>query len=974
MNNPKVTRQLSEAVAFHQKGDVENAEKLYRTILKQAPRHPDALHLLGLALEARGALAQGIATVRQALAVQSASPDAHFNLARMLATTGDLDGAKAHYERTLAQQPGHAPAHNGLGTWYRAKHEYPEARASFERAIRFQPRLMDAYVNLCNTCRDMCDDAGLLQAANRGLAIEPNNAQLHILRAEASFARGALADGWRDYEWRFASTDRPVEIHRYPLPVWKGEDIKDKSLLVWCEQGVGDEILYANMLSGAVHRAKRVVLHTTPRLAPLFARSFQDIDVHGGTVPADVMKTLHVQSPIGSLGQWIRPDFASFPTRSAYLKADPARTERLRAKHAAGRERSLIVGLSWRSAGVVNNQAVHHAAEKTVGLNQWGGILAVPGVTFVNLQYGDTAAEVAAARQNFGIDIVTDTEVNSLSDLESFAAQVAAMDLVISSSNTAAHMAGALGVPTWCMVPRALGSGRRWYWFGDGGYAPWYAAVRLFRQAQTNVWAPVLADMGLALAQAAAAAGVLIQPADFLMKLGKGYAGAYLVAAAETAFELAAAYAPSGALLAEAARLKVQRGAIEDALPLYRRALQLTPDQAAVHHNFGTALRRLGQNTEASEHYAVAHTLQPDHPAILLNHATALFEIDKLEESLAAFDQLIAMQPDFVDAHYNRASVLMALGRFDEGWRAFTWRLKRQHVHVRHEDFPQPVWSGEDLTDKHVLVWTDLGLGEEILLGSIVPDVAAKARHVTLLCSERLVALFRASFPGVTVETRKFPLPAVATSKDIDLQMSLVELGMLFRRSFDDFPARQHYLSVDAKQRDALRRKYLTGREGDLLVGLSWRSVNPEIGGQKSVPLEQWLPILKTPGVTFVNLQYGDCREELEALQRAHGIDIVNDTSINMLGDMAPVATQVAAMDKVISVSNTTVHLTGATGVQVQALLPKGHARLWYWFRGRTRAPWYPSAQLLTSVQEGDWGQLIALCAADLKAVVEKRP
>ena len=1001
MNPAKLAQHLNEAAAHHQNGDLAEAETLYRKVLKKAPQQPDALHLLGVLLDQRGHRTQGMALIRQALAVQSAFPDAHFNLGRMLVAAGDLMGAKAHYEQALALKPGHARAHNGLGIIYRAQQAYPEACAAFERALRFEPRLLEAHINLCNTYRDTCNEVGILKVAELGLAVDPKCAQLWLLRSEALLTLGRLQEGWRDYEWRFSAAQRPVCRPDYALPLWKGEDLSSKGILVWCEQGVGDEIIFTSMVADLASRARRCVLQTTSRLAPLFARSLPQVEVFAGRVPAGIAEALDVQSAAGSLGQWCRPTFRSFPSATDYLKADPGRSAALRNKYGGGRHHSLLVGLAWRSANVVDGIKIEDAAQKTLGLNQWGAILNVPGVTFVNLQYGDNREAIAAARSEFGVYIIDDGEVDALSDLDGFAAQVAAMDLVISSSNTAAHMAGGLGVPVWCAIPRALGSGRRWYWFGEGCNSPWYRSMTLFRQTHAGVWGNLLADMGLVLTEVAACAGALDQPAQFLERLARGYKSAGMTHEAEKAYDRALAFAPNGVqALRESAKLRLNRGAVDEALPLieralaqepnspdlhnlrgmilaratrwadavaaYRHALSFAPDQAEIYNNLGTALRREGHGIEASDSYAKAHSLRPEHASISLNHATALWEIDRTQEALSALDELITLQPDYVDAHYNRALVLMALGRFEEGWKAFKWRLKRPFVHVRHEDFPQPVWSGEDLRNKHVLVWTDLGIGDEILLSSIIPDVAAAARKVTLLCSERLVALFRRSFPGVTVDRRKSPLPASALSKDVDLQMSLAELGTVFRRDVTSFPERDGYLKVDEALRATLRKKYLAGREKTLLVGISWRSANPEIGVQKSLALAEWEPILKVPGITFVNLQYGDCREEVENFRHEHGVNVIDDQGINALGDMEQVAAQTAAMDLVISVSNTTVHVAGATGVPVWVLLPQGQARLWYWFRGVNRCVWYPKATLKTSGREGDWSQLIEKCAGDL--------
>ena len=234
---------------------------------------------------------------------------------------------------------------------------------------------------------------------------------------------------------------------------------------------------------------------------------------------------------------------------------------------------------------------------------------------------------------------------------------------------------------------------------------------------------------------------------------------------------------------------------------------------------------------------------------------------------------------------------------------------------------------------------------------------------MTLLCSERLLGLFRRSFPNVTVARRTEPLPAEALDPTIDFQMSVAELGAAFRRDFAAFPARQNYLVPDTALRDKLRARYRQG--ANKVVGISWRSINPEIGARKSIALTAWLPLLKTSGITFVNLQYGDSRAEVEALRRIHGVGLITDPEIDTMGDMDRVAAQVAAMDHVVSISNTAVHLAGALGVPATVLLPPGHARLWYWFRGLEGCAWYPGARLLAG--DGGWDQLIAKAAVGLR-------
>jgi len=1002
VNPAKLATLLNEAAGFHRQGVLDRAESLYRDVLKKVPRQPDALHLLGVLLDQRGDRTKGIGFVRKAIAAKPNFPDAHANLAAMLSAGGDFAAAKNHYEKALALKPGHARAYNGLGVVYRAQRQYPEAAGYFERAIRQEPRLIDAYINLCNTYRDARLEVGIPSVAGVALTLDPNNAQLHLLLSEAHFTAGNLGAGWLAYEWRFKSRQNPVVAQDYPLPAWSGEDLREKGLLIWYEQGVGDEIIFASMVPGVAAQAKRCVLQTTPRLVPLFQRSFPGIEVYGGLVPPDVVAALDVQSAIGSLGQWARPSFRDFPVRGTYLCADPARSAAFRAKYRDRRQGNLVVGIAWYSAKVTD------AAEKSVDLSQWGAILSVPGVTFVNLQYGDNRAALNGAKENFGADIIDDPEVDAVLDLDGFAAQVAAVDLVISTSNTAAHMAGALGVPIYCIIPRALGCGRRWYWFGEGIYVPWYRSMMLFRQNNPQTWSDVLLQVGLALVAATAQHGALSDPVRFIARLARRCLSAGMKREAEMAYDSALSYDQNAVEpLRESAKLKFQRGAAAEALPLiaraalaapesaqlhdihgiilahlgrhaeavaaYRRAIERAPDQAGLYNNMGTSLKLMGDSIGADECYAKALQLKPADHAIALNAAMTLSEIGKPAEALMALDRLIAEKPDFVDAHYNRAMVLLGQGRLGEGWSELAWRMKRPQVPIRHSDFETPVWNGENLSGRHVLTWTELGLGDEILGASMIPDLTAAAKAVTFLCSPRLVALFRRSFPGIRVDARQLPPPPSALQKGIDYQMSVAELGAAFRPTFESFPGTSHYLRADETLRHELRTKYLAKRKGNLLVGVSWRSINPEIGRVKSIPLAAWLPILQVPGITFINLQYGDCVAEIDDIRRAYNVDIIDDKDINPSGDMDPLAAQVAAMDLVISISNTTVHLAGGLGIPTWMLLPRGHARLWYWFRGSERCVWYPNTGFL-EMGEGPeaWHEMLAAVSSNLARFAHK--
>ena len=146
---------------------------------------------------------------------------------------------------------------------------------------------------------------------------------------------------------------------------------------------------------------------------------------------------------------------------------------------------SLLVGISWKSVNV------QEGPKRSVGLEQWGPILNVTGVRFVSLQYGECSRELQAVYDRFGIEVLKDEKVNPLISLESFAAQVAAMDLVISVDNSTVHFAGALGIDVWTMLP----SEPDWRWGLKGDKTRWYSTMRLFRQEKRGNWEPVISKI-----------------------------------------------------------------------------------------------------------------------------------------------------------------------------------------------------------------------------------------------------------------------------------------------------------------------------------------------------------------------------------------------------------------------------------------------------------------------------------------------
>jgi hypothetical protein len=253
--------------------------------------------------------------------------------------------------------------------------------------------------------------------------------------------------------------------------------------------------MFATCLPDLISQAARCMVACEPRLQPLFARSFPGAQV---VSIAELLSADRAAGPVdyqvaaGSVPQFLRRDWVSFPRRERILMADPAEHDRWRRRlDALGP--GLKVGISWRGG-----KDPTEVRRRSTALEQWQPVLAVPHTQFVNVQYGDCAAELEAARRRFSVPIHHWPEIDALTNLDGFASLLAALDLLISVDNSTVHLAAALGVPTWMLLPYPSAS--QWRWFLDRDDSVWYASLRIFRKAHAEPWSDVFAEIGRRLA------------------------------------------------------------------------------------------------------------------------------------------------------------------------------------------------------------------------------------------------------------------------------------------------------------------------------------------------------------------------------------------------------------------------------------------------------------------------------------------
>jgi tetratricopeptide (TPR) repeat protein len=454
----------------------------FRAAIAVAPEMARAYGQLAVCLKSMGLVDEAEAALRECLRLEPCNWAAWNNLGRLLHDGQRYELALAAYENALAIAPDAYEALVNLGTLHTDTENDRAAIAALRRAIDLNPRRPEAQHNLGKVYQEQGDLAAALCHFDAALSLDPGNAETRMNRALVLLQLGRFEPGWTEYEWRWRTKDAPPRP-RLATPDWDGSPLVGKSIVVYGEQGVGDEIMFGSCYSELIATAGHVTIVCEPRLAPLFARSFPTAAVCAAARGREPWSSLvrpgtDFVIAAGSVPRFLRKTLADFPRHPRYLLADPRRTDRWRRRF-ADLGPGPKIGVSWR-AGTTPK----HRRRRSTNLRDWSTVLSLTGVHFVSLQYGDVRQEIATFNAGGAGLLHHWDDANPLSDLDDFAAQVAALDLVLSVGNATVHMAGALGTPCWALLPHGWG----WRWFNGRDDSPWYASVRLLRQPTAGNW------------------------------------------------------------------------------------------------------------------------------------------------------------------------------------------------------------------------------------------------------------------------------------------------------------------------------------------------------------------------------------------------------------------------------------------------------------------------------------------------------
>ncbi len=486
----RVEARAAHAAALLAAEDAPRAREVYAELLVTDPDFAPGWCGYALALLVAGEPEAALEAATSAIRLAPTLGEAWFVRGAVLRATGRAPAAAAALRRAIQIEPNHAAAHLALGNAELDCDRAEPAEMHIRQAIALQPALAEAHASLGFLLAGAGRTTDAIAACDAAIALRPDFAQAYWNRSFARLLAGDYPGGFADYEWRRRHPRYAADFATLPGPAWRGEDLTGRRLLVHAEQGFGDTIQFARFLPDLAARGAEVslacpapltrLLRTVPAVSAVVDRA--------GDLPAHDLWVNQMSLPL-LLGTTVE----TVPRAGGYLQAQPAPPRDPRGWPRA----RLVVGLVW-----AGNPSHSNDARRSIPIEHLAPLMARPGISWVNLQHGAAGEEL-----NRRYAVPPSPPMNDFADT---AALVAGCDLVIAVDTAVAHLAGALGVTVWTLLPHAPD----WRWMHGREDTPWYASMRLFRQRRPGDWNALIFRVGAELDRHPLLSSVAGQVAD----------------------------------------------------------------------------------------------------------------------------------------------------------------------------------------------------------------------------------------------------------------------------------------------------------------------------------------------------------------------------------------------------------------------------------------------------------------------------
>ena len=465
----------------------ENAYNLALTWNSFYPNSYEALYVKGLTLHLLNKIPEAICSFEQSLNIRQDYDEALTALGMCHKINGNLKMAQQYIKKSLEINSDNPKTLYCLATIYIQLGQPILAKELFISALNIDPEYIDPICGL--GCLELLKhkDEKALSFFEQAMNLDPLNAEAKVLAATTLLKQEKFESGWklltkRVDSYNFKAAIPPKNLNYYQP--WDGFPLEKGELLVWGEQGIGDQICFVNLINDIYQYVPKVIGLCDQKLLSLFTRSLPMCEWISDYKQLEQFNITH---HIGMLdiAQFCRQSHEDFPNHVGYLVPDKNKVEYFKKKYEKAFPKKTLIGISWKTSNAESGYL------RNIDLAHWSTLLEKKFVQFINLQYGNIEQDLCSINSKLYNSIFIDTEVDPLNNLDDFAAQMCSLDLVISIDNSTVHFAGALGVP----VFNLLSINSDWKWFKDYPYSFWYPSMNIFRQQKQGNWDEVFTQI-----------------------------------------------------------------------------------------------------------------------------------------------------------------------------------------------------------------------------------------------------------------------------------------------------------------------------------------------------------------------------------------------------------------------------------------------------------------------------------------------
>ncbi len=477
---PWVIRWLEMLVQY---GRFEQARTVADAYCAEVPWDGNGWFWLGYARHQLGEIGGAVAAYETSSQLQPDRAMLNSNLAAGYLQLENYDRTKTYLDKALAEEPNNALAWTNAATYYLKTRDVFKAECAIERALTLDGNSVIALQAKSNIHKEAGQWLDAIRTIEYALRLKPGDPSLEWSLAMLELVHGNYASGWIHHERRWNSPELRGKYPNLPVPIWQGESLAGKTLLVWSEQGYGDVLQFVRFVPELVKYARdqggKVEFITFEPLVSLITRSLNGSIQSVRPSTLTVLPPCDFHLPLASTPLRLNKDIDHLSGVESYLKPDPkkvAASKRLIKPHA----KDLKVGLVW-----TGSRGHQRNVLRSVDPRAYARMFStLQDVAFFSLQK-DAAADVRAMR-GLGLHVVDHTD--GFESFDDTAAYLKNLDLVITVCTAVAHLAGGMGIPTWLL----LDVNPHWVWMMQGDESPWYPSVKLYRQEAYGEWESVL--------------------------------------------------------------------------------------------------------------------------------------------------------------------------------------------------------------------------------------------------------------------------------------------------------------------------------------------------------------------------------------------------------------------------------------------------------------------------------------------------